>query len=317
MTSELPSLSLEGIERASAVIDPVFTRTPQWVNEGLSREVGTRLVVKAETCNPIRSFKGRGTDYFLHQSAGDTRSIVTVSAGNFGQGLAYAGRRHGVQVVVYTSTQANPLKIDQMRALGADVRVAGDDFDDVKQVARAFGLEAEARFVEDGAVAEVAEGAGTIGKELAEGSDDLDVVLVPVGNGALITGVARWLKHASPQTRVVGVCAAGAPCMQQSFATGRAATTQGTSTVADGIAVRIPVQPALRDLQLLVDDVVLVDDATILDAVRLVHTHLGLVVEPAGVVGVAALLASPDDYRGAVVATPLCGGNAVLADLGL
>jgi len=317
MTQELPSLSLEGIMRASTVIDPVFTNSPQWVNEALSRQVGTRLLVKAEMCNPIRSFKGRGTDYFLHQQSGDQRTIVTVSAGNFGQGLAYAGRRHGVAVVVYTSTQANPLKIDQMRALGADVRVAGDDFDDVKQVARAFAVEAESRFVEDGAVAEIAEGAGTIGKELAEGAHDLDVVLVPVGNGALITGVARWLKHASPQTRVVGVCAAGAPCMQESFVAGTATTTPSTSTIADGIAVRVPVQPALRDMQLLVDDVVLVDDATIVDAVRLAYDHLGLVVEPAGAVGLAALLAHPQNYRGATVATPLCGGNATLRDLGL
>src|SRR5688572_15178497 len=113
--TDAPSVTIEGIEQASRVVDPVFRNSPQFVSESLSSLVGTTVVVKPETLNPIRSFKGRGTDYFLHEHARELSTIVTVSAGNFGQGLAYAGRRHSVTTIVYTSTQANPLKIAQMR----------------------------------------------------------------------------------------------------------------------------------------------------------------------------------------------------------
>ncbi len=145
--------------------------------------------------------------------------------------------------------------------------------------------------------------------ELCRWPQPLDVVLAPLGNGALIAGIGRWIKERSPGTQVIGVCAAGAPAMALSWRERRAVETAEASTIADGIAVRIPVPEALGDLQSVVDDIVLVEDDALIEAIRVVFGHHGLVAEPAGVAGVAAAMVYRETFRGALVATPLCGGN--------
>jgi threonine dehydratase len=319
------------------VIDPVFLNSPQFVSESLSARLGVRLLCKVESINPIRSFKGRGTGYYLHrllkgwrEVAGDgagpraadgsgdgagpggTASplhLVCASAGNFGQGLAYAARARGLPVTIFAAETANPLKIEMMRAFGARVELAGVDFDEAKAAAREFAEGAGAIYVEDGREPAIAEGAGTIGLELTRWPEPLDAVVVPLGNGALLAGVGSWLKEHTPRTRVIGVCAAGAPSMAESWRAGRLIETERAETIADGIAVRVPIAEALEDLRGVVDDVVVVNDETILRAMRLLHQELGVVVEPAGAAGVAAVLADRERFAGQHVATPLCGGN--------
>jgi len=312
VTSRLPP-SLSNIHEAARAIDPVFRDTPQFVSDALSARLGVRLLCKVETLNPIRSFKGRGTSYLLHRIAaggGPASELVCGSAGNFGQGLAYAGARRGVAVTVFAAETASPLKVERMRQLGARVHLAGRDFDAAKDAARAYAAERpDARFIEDGREPAIAEGAGTIAVELCRWPEPIDAAVVPLGNGALLAGVGHWLEARRPATRVIGVCAAGAPAMAESLRTGRVVTTETVRTIADGIAVRVPVAEALDDLRPVVDDVLLVDDATTLAAMRLVLATLGIVVEPAGAVGVAAILAHPARFAGALVATPLCGGN--------
>jgi threonine dehydratase len=135
---KLPSrLSLERIEEAARVIDPVFSDTPQFLVEPLSERLGLRIICKVEICNPIRSFKGRGADYFLYQLSGKPRGLVCASAGNFGQGLAFASRKRGISLTVFASENVNPLKLERMRQLGAEVRLRGTDFDAAKDAARA------------------------------------------------------------------------------------------------------------------------------------------------------------------------------------
>src|ERR1051326_3121290 len=206
------SLSLERIAEAARVIDPVFLHSPQFVSDALSDRLGVRILTKVELLNPIRSFKGRGTDYFLKRDATRDR-LVCASAGNFGQGLAYAAARHGRSVTIFAARSANPLKIERMRRLGGDVHLAGDDFDAAKVAARVYAEEVGARFVEDGAEPAIAEGAGSMAVELTRWPEPLDAAYIPVGNGALITGVGRWIKAESPGTQVIGVCASGAPAM--------------------------------------------------------------------------------------------------------
>jgi threonine dehydratase len=266
-----------------------------------------------ETLNPIRSFKGRGTE-LLVASLSERRPLVCASAGNFGQGLARAAVRRGLSITVFAAERANPLKVAAMRALGAEVRLSGADFDAAKAAARQDAEATGALYIEDGALPEIAEGAGTIALELTEAGVSPEVVLVPLGNGALVTGIGTWLRHATPSTRVVGVVAAGAPSMRLSFEQDRAVSTPVADTIADGIAVREPVPYALATMRGVVDDVVTVTDAEIVHAMQLVHEHLGLVVEPAGVAGLAALFADGNRWRGALVATPLCGGNVTPAD---
>lgn len=309
------AITPENIKRAARTIDRVFLDTPLLGRTSLDRALGIELLLKVECLNPIRSFKGRGTD-LLVAGLGTRTALVCASAGNFGQGLALAGRKHGLSVTVFAALNASPLKVEAMRRLGADVRLVGADFDAAKVAGLAHARTQGALFVEDGAEPAIAEGAGTIALELTGSGVALDAVLIPLGNGALATGMGAWLKSAAPRTRVVGVVAAGAPAMQRSFEAGRVIATPSVATIADGIAVREPVPYAVDSMRATVDAVVAVDDAAIVRALRLVHEHVGLVVEPAGAVGVAALLADPGSWRGQRVATVLCGSNVTLEQMG-
>lgn len=301
-------LSLARIDEAAGTVDPVFLASPQYEHEALSAELGVRLVVKVETLNPIRSFKGRGADFFAAR-LGSREPLVCASAGNFGQGLAWAARKRGIPLTVFAALGANPLKLDRMRRLGAQVRLAGEDFDAAKAAARAHAEAHGLRFVEDGREPEISEGAGTIGRELLAETSAFDAVLVPLGNGALLAGVGTWIKARRPETRVVGVVAAGAPAMARSLAEGRIVETDRVETIADGIAVRVPVPEALDDLRPVVDEILLVDDDAILRAMRSALLHLGLVLEPAGAVGLAAVQQNAGRFAGQRVAAILCGGN--------
>ncbi|RCV48203.1 hypothetical protein DEF23_25400 [Marinitenerispora sediminis] len=298
-------LSLDRIEAAAHLVDPAFRDTPQFADESLSRHLGRETFLKIETLNPIRSFKGRGADFLLRQT-GETRAIVCASAGNFGQAMAYTARQRGLSVRVFAAATANRVKIARMRELGARVVIGGDDFDAAKAAAREYARgRAGCVFVEDSHEPLLAEGAGTIGVELAPLR--LDTVLVPVGNGALVSGVGRWLKADSPETRVVGVCAAGAPAMAHSWRSGRPVSTSSVRTIADGLAVRVPVPAAVEWMTEVVDDVLLVDDTQVLAALRLLRDMLGIIVEPAAAVGVAAL--AHHHVPGARVGTILTGAN--------
>jgi len=306
-------LSLARIERAATLIDPLFRDTPQYDCEPLSQALGAALTLKVETMNPLRSFKGRGADFFAHEHAARLagRTLVCASAGNFGQAMAWVCRARGWPLVVFASMAANPLKVARMRSLGAEVRLAGADFDAAKQEALRFCDEHAACFVEDGREAAIAEGAGTIARELLR-SPRFDQLLVPLGNGALLTGIGRWTKAHAPQVRVIGVSAAGADAMAASWRAGSCVERERAETIADGIAVRIPVPEAVIDMHGTVDEVLLVSDDTIRRAMQLLFAHAGLVVEPAGAVGVAAALEHPR-LRGSRLATVLCGGNVTPA----
>ncbi|QBI52806.1 threonine ammonia-lyase [Streptomonospora litoralis] len=293
------------IETASRTVDPVFLNTPQIFDHSLSRSLAREVLLKVETLNPVRSFKGRGADFLLRDTD-EKRALVCASAGNFGQAVAYAGRGRGLPVHVFAAETANPRKIARMRELGARVVVGGADFDAAKQAAAEYadGRE-DCVYVEDGYQPQIAEGAGTIGVEIAP--LELDAVVLPVGNGALISGVGRWLKDYSPDTKVVGVCSAGAPAMAHSWRSGMPVSTERVDTAADGLAVRVPVPAAVEWMGAVVDDVVLVDDEELYTALRLLRDTLGLIVEPSAAAGVAAIAAR--DLPGARVGTVLTGSN--------
>jgi threonine dehydratase len=308
-------LSLARIARSAQVIPPEFLNSPQYNCEPLSEALGCQLTIKLDFANPIRSFKGRGASFFVSEMLrrGDRRAIVCASAGNWGQAMAYVCRSYGLPITIYASVNANPLKIQRMKALGADVRLDGIDFDAAKDAAKAYARSVSGWMVEDGLEVEISEGHGTIAMELlaarGNGVTALDAVTVPLGNGAMLNGMARWLKAASPATRVLGVCAANAPSMAQSWRQHTLIETPTANTMADGIAVRVPILEAVHDMQGVVDDVLLISEAHIVEAMRLVYQHAGLVLEPAGAVGVAAIVAHRTQFAGQRVATVLCGSN--------
>jgi len=300
-------ITVERIEQAAKAIPPVFQHTPQYVCEPLAEALGAELTLKIETANPIRSFKGRGATWLLANVAG-REPLLCASAGNFGQAMAWACRAAGVPLTVYAGTAANPLKLERMRAMGAAVVLAGEDFDAAKAEAKRVAAERGVRFVEDSRDPEPTEGAGTIGLELAA-AGPFNAVVVPLGNGAMLAGMATALRDRLPAARIVAVQASGAAAMTESLQSGRLVVHDRIETIADGIGVRVPVAEALADLAGLVDEFLLVDDATILAAMKLLFADAGLVVEPSGAVGVAALLAHPARFAGERVATVVCGGN--------
>ncbi len=295
---------------AHAAIEPLFRdspllEVPAWAPPGGS------AWCKIETLNPIRSFKARGACWLVRElvAAGQKTPLVCASAGNFGQGLAWAARAAGLCCVVFAAVSANPLKVARMRELGAEVRLGGADFDAAKELARRAAAAEGWLFVEDGRERAVAEGAATLAFEMLRQGPPPDQIFVPLGNGALILGVATWLKQHAPETRVIGVCADGAPAMAHSFAAKVPQPTATTNTIADGIGVRLPVPEAVGLMDGLVDQVVLISDEQMRGAMREVFATLGLVAEPAGAAGLAALLAARNSAAGARLATVLCGGN--------
>jgi len=301
-------LELDGVYAAPSLIDPVFLRTPIRTSAGLDAALGCTLLAKDETDNPIGSSKGRGTEWFVATALHPGEAIVSASAGNFGQGLARAAARRGHACTVFAAETANPAKLEAMRALGADVRLAGADFDAAKAAARRYAQEQGLRFVEDGAEPAIAQGAGTIAVELlAEAAPE--VVLMPLGNGALLEGIGSVLRAHLPSAEIVAAVAAGAPSMKLSLEAGRAIETAHADTIADGIAVRVPIASRLPQLRRCCDRIVAVSEAQLLDAMRLIQRHLGMVVEPAGAAGVAGILAEPARHAGRLVATVLCGKN--------
>lgn len=310
-------LSLSQIARASSLIDPVFRNTPQYECDALNEALNCQITLKVETVNPIRSFKGRGADFFLQEldARGETRPLVCASAGNFGQALAYSGRKRKRKVIVFASSLANPGKLDMVRSLGADLRIAGKDFDAAKAGAKEFAAAENACMVEDGQQPEISEGAGTIAVELLAADPAFDQLVLPVGNGALLNGCARWFKAASPGTIISGVVAAGADCMRQSFERKNAVQTDSVRTIADGIAVRVPIPIAVSDMCDLVDDIHAVDDARIIEAMRLLHRTTALCVEPAAAAGLAAVLAQPEKFAGNSIALVITGAHLTKAQL--
>jgi threonine dehydratase len=309
-------IAVDRIAQAYGLIDPAFLDSPQYLSEPLSHALGLDVVLKVETINPIRSFKGRGTDYLLHRLGPHDQGYVCASAGNFGQGMAYAARKRHRPVTVFAATNANPLKVERMRALGAEVVLAGEDFDAAKAQARRRAEATGALFVEDGTLTPIAEGAGTIALELTGMQQRLDAVLVPLGDGALINGIGAWMRDKSPGTMVIGVVADGAPAMDLSWRAHRVVSTDDTSTIADGIAVREPVAEALRDMENNVDDVVRVSDDEIVDSMRMLLNDAGLVTEPAGAAGLAAAARLRGDFGGRRVGVIVTGGNISRAELG-
>lgn len=307
---ETMAVDIELIERAAGEIDPVFTSSPVMQSETLDDILGAKLLLKVETLNPIRCFKGRGADFLVRSIKKQAQGgVVCASAGNFGQGIAWAGRSYSVPVTVFAATNANPLKLKAMRRLGAEVITSGSDLDDAKNEAIAYAKANDLIFLNDGAHDEGVAGAATVARELTQSGYLIDAILVPLGNGALVNGVGTWMRVKSPKTQVLAVAAEGAPSMEHSWRANELKTTESVDTIADGLAVRVPIMDAIKTMQTTTDDVLLVSDDAIRKAMKLLFSHTGLVVEPSGAIGIGAVLEKPEQFRGKSVATILCGGN--------
>jgi len=297
------------------VIDPVFLDTPLYRCEALEPGLGCAVSVKLETANPVRSFKGRGTELVAGLLADSGRSaVVCASAGNLGQALAWSGRRRGLDVTVVASASATAAKLERIRALGARLELVDGDIETARERAAVIAQHEGIRLVEDSLDVETCEGAATIGlelvdPELVDAAPAFDAVLIALGGGALATGVGHVVKALAPGVEVICVQPLGAPAMTRSWHERRVVTTDATDTIADGVAGRRPLAAVLDDLLQVADDAVLVEEASIITGMRLLLDHAGLVVEPSAALGIAAILEDRDRFAGRHVATVVCGSN--------
>ena len=288
--------------------------TPVAAASRLDELTGTRLGLKCESLQRTGSFKARGALNAMMQlgAAERKRGVVTVSAGNHAQALAWASRLVGAECIAVMHEKASPAKIKATEEYGGTVElVAGERqraFDRAQEIA-SQGRVMVHPFEDD----RVAAGQGTVGLELAEQMPDVDVVVIPIGGGGLIAGMTMALRGAKPNVKIYGVEPVGAPTMRNSLDAGTPQSIS-PSTVADGLAAPIVGAMTLDVVRRFVDDVVLVTDEEIVSALRAIASMAKLVVEPAGAAGVAALLAGkiplPADQPR--VAAVLSGGNVDL-----
>jgi threonine dehydratase len=308
-------LQLDQVRDAVKAIDPVFLDTPALPCAPLGPVLGCSVTLKVETLNPVRSFKGRGTETVADVARREGMSrVVCASAGNLGQALAYSGSRRGLDVTVVAARTANSLKLRQIAAFGADIRLEGEDIEDARLLARDIAEADDAYLVEDSLDLATCEGAGTIGLELVRDDPGLDVVLVALGGGAMASGVGYAVRSLTDHAVVIGIQPVGAPAMVLSWRQGTVVETDRIETIADGVAGRCPIPEVLDDLLVVLDDVVLVREDSIKAGMRALYEHAGLVVEPAAALGIAAILEEPEWFAGRRVTTILCGSNVGPAD---
>ncbi len=314
----MTTLNQSGLTFASSVLaDEQWAPTPQLPATSIGARLGVDLWLKREDCTPVGSFKIRGalTSVTALGSELPPGGIYVASAGNYGMAIAAAAHRVGVPVTVVVPEGATPSKVDKIRLFGGDVVVHGSDFDEAKGFARDSAGKAGAAFWEDGIIEEMAIGAGTIAAELLEHPDPWDAVVVPLGNGSLMKGIAQVFKALSPSTRTVAVVADGAPAMAQALLNEPVDEGEPIETLADGLAVRVPIGPIVEELKPLVDDVWLVEESAMLPAIKSLIELEQVLAEPSAAISVAGVAAHSDELQGRRVAAIITGAHLRPDDL--
>lgn len=301
-------VGLEMVRRAAVDLAGVVRPTPSHRSDTLTRITGRQVWLKPEHLQRTGSFKVRGASHHIRHLPADGRPVLAASAGNHAQGVALAAALAGRAATVLMPTSAPLPKVEATRSYGAEVRLVGAVVDDTLAAAQAEADERGSHLVPPFDDPLVIAGQGTVGLEIAAEAGDVEVVLVPVGGGGLLSGTAVALRALRPEVRIVGVEAAGAAAVQASLAAGRPVTLEQVHTIADGIALRSPSARTLAHIEALVDDVVTVTDEEIARTLVLLLERGKAVVEPAGVVGLAAVLAGRVPGTGPVLAV-LSGGN--------
>ena len=285
--------TLADIQEARERLRGIAEETPIYLSETFSRRVGREVRLKAENLQRTGAFKVRGAVNKLTTLSPEERAagVVAASAGNHGQAVAWAARQLGIRATIFVPLTAPMAKIDACRNYGAATEMAGEDFEDALDAALAHVEETGGTFIHPYEDQLVVAGQGTIGLELLDQEPDVGTVLIPIGGGGLALGIATALRALKPEVRIVGVRAG----------------VDGY-TIADGIAVKVPSDFTMPLLEDLLDDIVAVTDEEISEAIVLLLERAKLVVEGAGAVGVAALLAGRDGGTGTAVPI-LSGGN--------
>lgn len=302
-------ISMELLRDARCVLSPVINLTPMIPAKGFVPDC--RFYLKADCLQKTGAFKLRGAYYKLSTLTDEekARGVIACSAGNHAPGVAFAARDMGIPATICIPAGAPLSKIEATRSYGANVVLVPGVYDDAHAEAVRLRDEQGLTFIHPFDDERVMAGQGTIGLEIAEQLPDVDAVLVPIGGGGLIAGVASALRQLKPACRIIGVQAAGAASMADSLRAGHILTLPEVHTVADGIQVKTPGEKTFAICREAVDEVVTVGEAEIASAILTVLERQKLMVEGAGAVGVAAAMYGELDLRGKTVCALLSGGN--------
>ena len=308
----MDSKTTKGIEFARRVLSgESWVPTPLLPALTMGSRLGVELWLKREDCTPIGAFKLRGAMVAMASLADGLPEggVYVPSSGNYGLAIALAGQRSSVQVTVVVPEGRTPPQLERIRLCGARVIQYGKDYDTAKDFARASASKDGAAFWEDGLLQEMALGSATIGAELLDHTEPWDLVIVPMGGGSLIKGIAEVFKARSRQTKVVGTVPAGAPAMAYAFRGQHWDEAATIDTYAAGLAVRVPIRDMVEEHRRLVDDVWLVDESKLLPAVRSLIELEHVMVEPSSAITIAGLAERRDQVQGKRVAAIVTGAN--------
>ena len=302
-------LTLADVRAAAARIAGAVVRTPMLRSQTLSDIAGADIWLKFENHQFTAAYKERGALNALLQLSDEQRArgVIAASAGNHSQGLSYHGRRLGVPVTIVMPQTTPSVKVMQTESVGGQVELVGETFDEAYAHARELERERGLTFVHPFDDPQVAAGQGTVALEMLEEKDDFDCLVVPIGGGGLMSGMATVARALKPEIEMVGVQAELFPSMY-SAVTGDERPCGG-DTLAEGIAVKAPGQFTRQIIAELVDEVLLVKESTLEHSVSLLLQIEKTVVEGAGAAGLAAVLSNPERFAGKTVGLVLCGGN--------
>lgn len=302
-------LTLEKFEEASERVKEVTSDTRLVYSEYYSNQTGNKVYLKPENMQYTGAYKVRGAYYKISTLSEEERQkgLITASAGNHAQGVAYAAKIYGVKAIIVMPTSTPIIKINRTKSYGAEVVLYGDVYDEACEYAMKLATEEGYTFIHPFDDLDVATGQGSIAMEIIKELPTVDYILVPIGGGGLATGVSTLAKMLNPKIKVIGVEPAGANCMQVSLQNNKVTTLAGVNTIADGTAVKTPGSKIFPYIKENIDDIITVpDDELIVAFLDMVENHK-MVVENSGLLTVAAL--KHLDVKGKKIVSILSGGN--------
>jgi len=311
---ELPTSA--DVDEAVQFICPHLQSTPLVRSGALSMMLGCDYAIKCENLQPVGAFKIRGGVNLVGRLSDDDKraGLTSASTGNHGQSIAWAGRLFGMSVVIYAPAEgANPAKLEAMRNLGAEVRQHGKDFDEARVTAEQAAETEGRRFVHSANEPHLIAGVGTIGVEILEVAPEMETIIVPIGGGSGAAGMCLAAKARNPDIEVIGVQSASAPAAWRAWHERRLDIEAETSTLHEGMATRVPFEMTMQILWQQLDDFILVEDAEVDAAIRLLAQEVRVVAEGAGAASLAAAVKLRERLAKRQVCGVLSGGNLPLA----
>jgi len=312
-----PVPDLADVLAARQRIAPYLRPTPLYRYPALDALTGAQVWVKHENHQPVGAFKVRGGVNLVSQLSAEERhrGVVAASTGNHGQSVAYAADLFGVRAVICMPERANPVKVESMRALGADVVFHGRDFDEAREHCEQLAVRDGYRYIHSGDEPDLIAGVATCALEILQDQPDTEAIVVPVGGGSGAAGACVAAKAVRPSVEVIGVQSQAAPAAYRSWRAGTL-VEDTTSTFAEGLATRTAFELPQQIMRDLLDDFLLVSEDALKAATRLMIEKTRNLVEPAGAAALAAVLGTPERFAGRTVAIVCSGGNISPAQLG-